>query len=262
MTPIASLPMYDWPEVVDALDRFWTAIRSSLDELGVAVPDARIRPTESVDHWRDPSLLISQTCGLPLRRHLLDDVAVIGSFDHRLPATPAGHYHSVVVVAESHPAASLVEFDAATAAVNGAESQSGHAALRHALIAHPGAVTAAIRSGSHRDSVRMVADGLADVAAIDAVSWELAVAHEPAAARCRVLQRTAPTPGLPLVTARANTHLLPHLRLAVAHGVSGLAEDDRRTLHTHALIAADADDYAVLDRNWADADVAGVAELV
>ena len=81
MTGLVSLPMYDWPEVSDALDRLWGSIRQSLDELGVDAPVERARPDESITHWRNPSLLLSQTCGLPLRRYLLDAVTVIGNRD-------------------------------------------------------------------------------------------------------------------------------------------------------------------------------------
>ena len=261
MTPVVSLPMYDWPEVGATVDRFWAAIRESLVEVGIDAPATRTRPVESIEHWRDPALLLSQTCGLPLRRHLLDDVAVIGAFDHRLPDTPPGHYHSAIIVPVDHPAETITDLVGATAAVNGGDSQSGHAALRHALIDHPAAVTQGIRSGSHRASIVLVADGTVDVAAIDAVSWAMAVTHEPAAARCRVLARTLATPGLPLVTAASNREHLAHLRLAVAHAIAGLSAGDREALHVHALIAASADDYAILDERWLDADRAGVPTL-
>ena len=262
MTPVVSLPMYDWPEISPAIDRLWAAIGSSLDELEITRPDRRDTPHETIAGWRDPALLLSQTCGLPLRRHLLDDVVVIGAFDHRLPDTAAGDYHSVLIVAAPNPATSIADLDEATAAVNGADSQSGHAALRHALIDHPSAVARSITTGSHRASIDAVATGAAEIAAIDAVSWELGLAHEPAAARCRVLARTSPTPGLPLITAADNSALLPHLRLAVAHGVDLLGDTDRAALHLHGLVARNADDYAVLDERWTAAGEAGVAELV
>lgn len=262
MTLLVSLPMYDWPEVSSALDRLWAAIGSSLDELGVERPDHRSTPVEPIAHWRDPALLLSQTCGLPLRRHLLDHVEVVGAFDHRLPDTAPGDYHSVLIVTATNPADSLGDLDGVTAAVNSSDSWSGHAALRHALIARPTAVATAVMTGSHRASIRAVATGTAEIAAIDAVSWELAVAHEPAAARCRVLDRTTPTPGLPLITARSNTALLPHLRLAVAHGIDLLGDADRAALHVHGLVVHDADAYDALDQRWATADAAGVAELI
>ena len=261
MTGLVSLPMYDWPEVSDALDRLWGSILQSLDELGVDAPVERARPDESITHWRNPSLLLSQTCGLPLRRHLLDAVTVIGAFDHRLPATDPGDYHSVVIVRDDHPATTIGEIQQATAAVNNADSQSGHAALRHALIGHADSITRVVSSGSHRRSVQFVAAGQADIASIDAVSWELARLTN------GCVRLPGPHPhttdaGLPLVTAGCDAALLPQLRLATAHGIDPLDPADRDHLHLHALIGRSADDYALLEQRWSEADEAGVPVLL
>ncbi|MEM9200755.1 MAG: PhnD/SsuA/transferrin family substrate-binding protein [Actinomycetota bacterium] len=259
---VVSLPMYDWPEVSNAVDRFWIAVRSSLVELGIDAPVERRRPAESVAHWRDPGLLLSQTCGLPLQRHLRDDVAVIGTFDHHLPDTEPGDYHSVVIVPADHPATRIDELRGAVAAVNGTDSQSGHAALRFACRVNPAALSTGVESGSHRRSIEMIATQTADVAAIDAVSWALALTHDPHAGECRVIARTPPTAGLPLITARDNAALLPHLRAAIAHGLLNLDEADRSTLHLHGLVGRAAEDYAVLDERWRAANEAGVPKLV
>ena len=34
----AALPMYDWPELTDATDRLWAALRDGLRAEGVAAP--------------------------------------------------------------------------------------------------------------------------------------------------------------------------------------------------------------------------------
>jgi ABC-type phosphate/phosphonate transport system substrate-binding protein len=60
----------------------------------------------------------------------------------------------------------------------------------------------AVVAGSHLESMRAVAAGESDVAAIDAVCWALACREYPDLTnRLRSLGTTAPTPGLPLVTA-------------------------------------------------------------
>ena len=52
-------------------------------------------------------------------------------------------------------------------------------------------------TGAHRDSVRAVADGTVDLAAIDVHSWRLACEYEPeAAGRLAVIGTTDPTPGV------------------------------------------------------------------
>lgn len=260
MTPTGSLSMYDWPEVTAVVDRLWSGVVATLRELGVEPPPERSRPTDLVAHWLDPSLLLGQTCGLPLVQSLGDAVAVVGAFDHRLPDTGPGEYHSAIIVRSDDDAASIGDVSEATLALNGADSQSGHSAFRHFLhhAGNHGVIDRAVVSGGHRDSVQHVADGRADIAAIDAVSWELALRHEPAAQRCRVLARTEPTPGLPLITAAANEALVPHLRAAIAHSVAALSPTDRDELCTHALIARSRADYDVLAQRWAAADAADI----
>lgn len=57
-----------------------------------------------------------------------------------------------------------------------------------------------VETGGHRASVRAVAEGRADLAAIDCRSWALALRHEPCARRLVVIGWTAERPGLPYVT--------------------------------------------------------------
>ena len=57
-------------------------------------------------------------------------------------------------------------------------------------------------SGGHRNSIRMVAAGEADVTAVDAKTWALALKHEPAARELTVAGWTAKRKGLPFITAR------------------------------------------------------------
>jgi ABC-type phosphate/phosphonate transport system substrate-binding protein len=59
-----------------------------------------------------------------------------------------------------------------------------------------------IATGGHRKSIRIVAEGLADVAAIDCKSWHLALQHEPAANELAVIGWTPLRKGLPFITAR------------------------------------------------------------
>jgi ABC-type phosphate/phosphonate transport system substrate-binding protein len=60
-----------------------------------------------------------------------------------------------------------------------------------------------IETGGHRLSVKAIAEGRADIAAIDCRSWALAQLYEPAATQVQVIGWTAKRPGLPYVTARS-----------------------------------------------------------
>lgn len=198
---IAQFAMYDWPEERARLDRLWDAVRDALAAEGLAAPPALDRATPLADSWESAGLLVGQTCGLPYRTRLHDRVTLLGAFDYGLPGAPAGHYYSVLVVPAGSRARDVADLGRPRLAVNGFDSQSGWAALANDW---PDLSFAGILgTGAHLASARAVAGGRADLAALDAVCWRLLGLHYPAlAGRLRVIARTAPTPGLPLVTAR------------------------------------------------------------
>jgi ABC-type phosphate/phosphonate transport system substrate-binding protein len=202
---VAALPMYDWPEVHGATDALWTAVAQILRTAGIDAPDDLDRTRTPMEIWRDPYLLLAQTCGLPFSRHLMRAAHIVGVPAYRLPDVSPGRYCSRIVVRRDDARERLDVFRGAVAAVNMAGSQSGFAALAEAvspLRAERPFFSAVQLTGTHRASVRAVAARKADIAAIDAVSWELARRHEPAARGLRVLASTAQTPGLPLITSQ------------------------------------------------------------
>ena len=75
----AALGMYPLAHLRDAYDRLWSSMRSRLD-----VDDAPASLSWDADvhaSWRDPGLVLGQTCGWPLVTQLDGAVAVVGSFD-------------------------------------------------------------------------------------------------------------------------------------------------------------------------------------
>ncbi len=200
MTPVASLPMYDWPERRAAQGAFWAAVRGGLRARGVDAPEA----LSDVAAWDAPGLVFSQTCGWPWAtawRDALDLVAVpVGS----VPGCAGDTYSSMVVVRAGSDAAALADLRGRTVAYNGADSQSGVHTLREAVAGMAGGrpfFGRGIETGAHRDSIWAVAAGRADCAAIDAVCWAMAREHDRAAvAALRIVHRTAPAPALPFVT--------------------------------------------------------------
>ncbi|MEM8705178.1 MAG: PhnD/SsuA/transferrin family substrate-binding protein [Actinomycetota bacterium] len=261
---IATLPMYDWPEVRHDVDRLWRSLAEAFDDHELDPPSGLDRTRSLDDRWLDPDLLLGQTCGLPLVQRLGPEVAVLGTFDHGLPDTRPGDYHSVIVVPADDDATSLADLVDAAVAVNGADSQSGHGVWRHEFVtagidrSHLGP---AIETGSHRGSIQAVADGRARCAAVDAVSWALAVRHEPAAGRCRVAWRTDPTPALPLITARTNRPLLDPMRAAIAAAVDALPATTADALLVYAFVPRLDDDYQVIAERWNAAEATRVGRL-
>ncbi len=210
--------MYWRPETAGAWRGFWADVQAASD---VPLPDLTAPddlPAPWTEHWRAPDLAVSQTCSFPLRTALRDQVTYVGTFDFGLGTAdmpcPPGHYRSVYVQQNPDPPEGALRF-----ALNGFDSQSGWAGTSLASADSSGDVTF-IRTGSHAASMAAVAEGRADQAALDAVTWRLLQRYAPQAAQVTVVGHTDPTPGLPLICAKGRD--AAPLRAALAH-VCGLS---------------------------------------
>lgn len=225
---IASLAMYDWPQVRAEHDRLWSLIREALADEGVAAPEGLTRDASLWDVWFNPGLVLGQTCGMPYRTRLHGRVELVGTPDYALPDAPPGHYYSVFVTRAGEPG-EVADFIDRTLAFNGQDSQSGWAAPQNQMAKLGLRFTHTRHTGAHRDSARAVAEGKADIAAIDAVSWRLIDRYMPdLAGRLRVIAHTDPTPGLPLIAAKGRDSA--PLARATAAAIATLAPGDRDAL--------------------------------
>lgn len=243
---VAALPMYDWPEVAVATDRLWDLMRKRLAEAGLAAPDRLSRGGNLPAVWTAPDLVIAQTCGYPFATVLKDRVSLVGTPAYAIGCLP-GRYRSVLIVRKAARVGSLEELAGSRMAFNASDSQSGFQApsrLFRASGLNPPTVT--IETGSHRASIRSVAAGEADFAAIDAVSWRLALRHEPAADAVAAFAETPETPGLPLITSVANRSSAAVIFDCVAEAVEALDEETRDALLIEGLVATTPADYAPL----------------
>ena len=246
---IAQLPMYDWPEVRPATDALWTEIRTALQKRGIASPETLNRNEATETAWLSPRLLLSQTCGLPLVRDLRDQVAVLGRFTYQ-DLSAAGDYHSVIVVRQSESIDEPAALRGQRAAINHEDSYSGSLALKRwaaRLAGETAFFASVIATGSHRDSVCAVANGLADTAAIDSVSWCLAKRIEPAAQSLSIVAKTDDRPGLPLITRTGHgTKTLASFRSALDEAVKMLDPASRSSLGITGFVPAHDQDYDVI----------------
>lgn len=239
---IASLGMYDRPETAGANDRLWALIRDGLRARGLAAPDALTRGDAAYwPAWQAPDLVLSQTCGFPFRAKLHRDVTLIGTPDLRLPGCPPGHYHSVIIARSDDARHTPPEFAAARFAFNEDLSQSGWAAPWQFFADRGLALTAPFATGSHRESARAVAEGRADFAAIDALTWALLTRWDAWTQGLRVIARTQPTPTLPFISAKGANRAATFA--AVAEGIAALDEADRQTLHLFGIVDIAAERY-------------------
>ncbi len=228
----ASLPMYDLPEVTLATDSWWRGLAGAMTREGIAeVPHSLTRGAEFVDLWRDPGLLISQTCGYPLTHEYKDDLRLIATPAFSAPGCGGPAYRSFIVVREDDPAKEPADLKGRVIAFNGPESQSGYSAPRavFAPLSQDGKFfSRAAESGGHANSLDMVAKGKADVCAADCVTYALLARYRPDTVRgLRVLAESPSAPGLPYVTrASLDEDILARLRAALGAAAQdpGLAE--------------------------------------
>ncbi|TGD63573.1 hypothetical protein EYC08_12470 [Tabrizicola sp. WMC-M-20] len=242
---IASLGMYDLPPMVAANDALWSLVRDGARAQGIAAPDALTRGDAAYwPAWASPDLLLSQTCGLPFRAKLHPHVTLIGTPDYGVKGCPPGYYRSVLIARADDSRATEADFATARLAINEALSQSGWAAVYQHFHDLGLVVAPSLETGGHRASALAVVEGLADVAAIDAVTWSLLTRHEDFTRRLRVFGQTAPTPGLPLITAQgAQADVLFD---CVAGAIRALTAGQRHTLGLRGLVRIPANAYLAL----------------
>ncbi|MBT3246139.1 MAG: PhnD/SsuA/transferrin family substrate-binding protein [Actinobacteria bacterium] len=257
---VAGLPMYDWPEVRDEVDALWAAIARRLCQVGVDAPVGLWRPDHVSELWVAPNLLAAQVCGLNVVGSLRGRVEVLGALDYGVEGCQPGDYRSVVACHAGDPADGLDDFRGRCAAINGRESQSGHAALVDLIapLAEGGRFfDEVVETGSHRASIRAVAEGRADLTSIDAVAWSLATSHEPAVDELRIIGWTEPMPAPPLVIGWAHVGLRETVNAAVSEAVALLGEEVRRPLDLYGYRVRSTSDYEVLADRLAAAEVGG-----
>ena len=237
---VASLGMYPFPHIRPHWDRLWARIAAEVPGAPPAL--AWERPLDEL--WRDPALLMGVTCGWPLVMQL-PGLAVVGTFDPAVPWAHAGRYRSVLVASKPASIGEWRHVPGAVAAVNGTDSLSGWVSLCDAWGGTPEHL---LVTGAHLESLRAVSRGDAQVASIDAVTFELAVEAEPmTAGAVHVVGHGPLVPALPIVTASADTDRVLALRAAVAAAVGDpTMAGTCAALRIRGFVAFDRSEYAPL----------------
>jgi ABC-type phosphate/phosphonate transport system substrate-binding protein len=231
---IANLMMYQRPQLVESHNSYWSLIRSKLDAVGIPSPEHLSQDAEEFSVWKDPNLILSQTCGMPYRKWLHHQVELVGTPDFAIDGCPKGYYRSALVIRQGDQRGDINAFQDATFAYNQTFSQSGYAAPFWHLKPKGFWFKKRLHTEQHLLSAKAVADGRADIAALDAVSWRLMAQYEPFAAQLRVLEWTTPTPGLPLITARGKN--ADAIFTAVEGAINELQDSDRDLLGINGIV--------------------------
>lgn len=233
---IAALPMYLRPETLAATDALWRATRDALHDLGHDAPDTLSHDEPLVETWRSPDLILGQICNLPYRMGKAGAVGLVGTADHRLEGAPAGHYHSVIVIRRPPDGQSRPTWQSlqdGVFAVNGGDSQSGWGAATAHARSLGITIKRTLTTGAHRESARAVAEGRADWAALDAVTWRIVTRWDAFAKGLTVIARTAATPGLAYITAAGRDP--EPIRTALSHAFDTLPEATLHLLGAYGL---------------------------
>lgn len=250
---IASLPMYDWPELRPATDALWSALSENLQRRGIAAPDQLDRETRNEALWLDPNLVLSQTCGFPYRRYLQGKTKLVATPHYDVDGCSGADYQSLILVRKDCPATSLRDLDAGIIALNNFDSQSGYNALVRTWTRDRGEPlrTETLRvSGSHRQSLQLVANGEVMVCAVDPVCFAHSSRFDADAVReVRVLTRSDPTPTLPMITSlETDDQALKNMRAALDDLIADPAlADIRETLFLAGFEPLTDDDYQRID---------------
>ncbi len=198
--------MYDLPAVRAATDAWWQGLARHLRAAGIADVPTRLA-RDPVPEWTGSDLLFSQTCGYPLTHALAGQVAPLCTPAYAAPGCDGVWYASALVVRADGDVTGLSDLRGGTCAFNARDSHSGCNVLRRMVAPLAGGEAffgGVVETGGHVASIEAVADGQADICAVDVVTHELARRHEPARlAGTRILEYSPRAPGLPYIAGPA-----------------------------------------------------------
>lgn len=106
---VASLPMYDLPEIAADTNRWWKGLARAFRREGIAdVPEELWRGVPHIEPWTRGDLLLSQTCGYPLTHELSGKVSLVATPCYSVPECQGTDYCSIVVVHRDSAASDVI----------------------------------------------------------------------------------------------------------------------------------------------------------
>ena len=200
---LASLPMYDWPELRQHTDDLWHGLSRHMGWQG------ELNRNYYSELWKRQDLNFSQTCGYPFTHEFKGLLNYVATPHYNADGCIGPTYCSMIFAREAKP---LAEFYGSTLAMNSPDSMSGMLAAK--LVFAPHAVSGEFfrrtkTTGSHRNSLAAVRTKFADICAIDSVGVGLAKKHCPEILDGLVEIARSPTvPALPFVTRAVDVGML------------------------------------------------------
>ena len=164
---VASLPMYDWPEIREATDAFWRGLSRHMGWQG------ELNRTEYAELWKSNNLSFSQTCGYPFTHEFKSLLNYVATPHYAADGCEDANYCSMIFAREAKP---LADFFGSTLAMNTPDSMSGMLAakLAFAPYARSGEFFRRTKTtGSHRNSLRLCAQNSLMSALLILFAWAL-----------------------------------------------------------------------------------------
>ncbi|MEJ6392295.1 PhnD/SsuA/transferrin family substrate-binding protein [Gymnodinialimonas sp. 2305UL16-5] len=240
----ASLPMYLAPDTAGPYGRLWARIRDGLRDHGIAAPDALDHDTPPAEGWARDDLILGQICNLPLRLGRSNGATLIGTCDHGVADVPPGHYASAYMVHRNASADDPMAYTGGTLAINDAESHSGWGAPQTHAASLGHSWRRAVVSGAHRNSAALVAEGTADIAAIDLITLAILRREDhPALRDLRMISQTPSAPGMTLITRHPDP---APFRAVISDAIATQSPDDRAATGLRGLVTLPDSDYTML----------------
>ncbi len=260
--------MYPLPAVQEALRRLWHYASQRLTLQRETVWQWRGLDDDVTQHWESPTLLMSQCCGYPLRTHYAHQLRPIARFAYDLPGTTSGDEHcSVIITQRQSPIRYVSDIHNHRLVMNDWHSNTGMNLLRRELAdMHDDRhfFSQILVSGSHMESIRMVAHGEADIAAIDSISYAYLTTFQPNwVANTRIIHHSRPSPCLPIVVPY---DLDPAIADQLFHALSDAINSPetaelRDLLHLCAILPTTVEDYDIIMRYEQEAIALGYPQL-
>ena len=215
--------------------------------------------------YRYDALVLGHTCGYPYikkwrNRHRPVAVPV---FD--IDGCSDINYCSWLVSRREDCRTTLEDYRNSKAVINNNDSNSGMNAFRHALrdLHQEGRFFEDVGvSGSHLDSMRFVARGEADLAAIDAVTWHHFQAQEPeTVAALKVIGSTGTSPALPFIQHRDASQSQESMAFALNSALESAPSLTRHTLRLSSFHLVTDADYEITSQMESEAIQSGYPRL-
>lgn len=225
--------MYDFAEVQSSTGALLETIAREVRKLGenVVVGNPINSEHESLlSSWSGIEMYLSQSCGLPYVKGLNNAVDILGTFIWTGISDDSGNYRTHILVRDDIGVTEVSQLRNARPVVNSAQSLSGWCSLGCAIAEvtdDPTFVQPYLVSKYHAQSLKLLQDGEADVASIDAATYQLLRRHRPALVHGLRIIGTGPLiPATPIIVSKTRTASTNDLR-SVLHRV--VVEDSLAT---------------------------------